>query len=112
MLIHKLGACALRRGPAGPVGAALHCGRQLMVDGQVLLQSQLAGDVAVTFGSRSIEVTSRQYDSHWLDVFAPKPPIKVIVDGKELPTKYDAARRTVRIETYCPQRVQLLLSPY
>lgn len=103
--------CFVRRGPAGPVGAALHGGRQLVVDGQVLVQSQLAGDVAVTFGSRSIEVASRQYDSHWIDVFAPTPPVKAVVDGKELPIKYDAVRRTARIEAYCPQRIRLLLSP-
>jgi hypothetical protein len=101
--------CFVRRGPPGIVGAALHGGNRLTVDGQVILASQLAGDLLANFGPAAIDVVSQQYDSHWIEVFSPQPPAKVIADGKPQPAVYDAARRLVRIEGYCPRRVQIML---
>jgi len=101
--------CFVRRGPQGIVGASLHGGNRLSADGQVVLASQLAGDLVASFGPTAIDVISQQYDSHWIEVFSPKPPAKVIVDGKPQPAVYDAARRLVRIEGYCARRVQIML---
>lgn len=102
-------SCLVRTSGGQVRAAAVHGGQWLTVEGQRIYHANSSGDAVVTFGDDVVEARLSLYDVNTVQLYAPTPPVRVLVDGRETEFRYDPALRCAEVTKYAMRRVQVVL---
>ncbi len=87
--------CFVRRVGDQIMGAALHNGQRLEVDGQVLVETDGFGHAVLKVDAHVTEVVVDLIGSSTVRFYVDHRPLRVVVDGHEQPFEYDVDSRCV-----------------
>jgi hypothetical protein len=102
-------SCFVRRSGGRVVGAALHKGQRISVDGLLIFETDSSGHAVVTASDTAIEATLDLYNPSMVRIHCPKPPVKVTVNGEDQAFDYDPQIRCVTIKHSRPREVRIAL---
>lgn len=92
-------SCFVRKKDGKVVGAALHGGQKLAVDGVILFETDNCGHAVLTIGPKTIDVKLALYNQRTFWIHTGQRPSRVLVDGKDFAFDYEADKQRVKIDS-------------